>query len=118
MVNGMHLTDIGGGDMLLEPGEGLDPTDPDAYLAPLLHCLQERRAQRLFYDLKELPLIDEPYYDWLLTLHANCRLIGVELIAVNMQAPAAFALALQLKALPPFVCAQDVERARRRAEVS
>lgn len=39
-------------------------------------------------------------------------------MVVNMQASAAFALALQLKAPPPFVCTQDVERARRKGEVA
>lgn len=115
MVEGMHLTDIGGGNVLLEPGDGFDPGDPDAYLAPLLQYLQERRAQRLFYDLKGLPLIDELYYRWLFTLHGSCVLIGVELVAVNMQPPAAFALAMILKERPPFACALDVERARRGA---
>ena len=40
MTEGIHLTPIGDGNVLLEPGEGLDPSNPDALVAPVLEFLQ------------------------------------------------------------------------------
>lgn len=112
MIQGMHLTPIGSGIVLLEPGEGLDPSDPDAYLKDVVGYLQRQRASRLIYDLTNVPLIDRIYYDWLKMLSDICQVAGVQLVAVNMAPAAAFALAQLLDAPPPFVCALDVDRAR------
>jgi hypothetical protein len=109
MVDGMHLTPIGGGAVLLEPGEALDPGAPDRYAVPYL---QERGARRLIYDLSNVPVVDELYYAWLLQVHRLCRVAGIELVAANMHADVAFALSLQLHEPPPFACALDVDRAR------
>lgn len=98
--------------MLLEPGEGLDPTDPDAYLVPLLRNLQQVGARRLIYDLGKLPVVDTVYYTWLKNLARSCRVVGVTLIGANLRPEAAFALSTRLAEDPPFPCARDVDRAR------
>jgi len=113
-IEGMHLTPLGGGDVLIEPGEGFDPTDPDLYAEPLLAWLQAQRALRLIYDLGNVVLLDQVYYAWLLRLERLCRLADVELVVVNMRPAAAFALARILREPPPFACALDVDRARAR----
>ena len=33
MIEGIHLTPIGDGNVLLEPGEGLDPGNPESMVA-------------------------------------------------------------------------------------
>ena len=109
-LEGMHLTPIGNGNVLLEPGEGLDPSDPDAYLTALLAHLQQQGARRLVYDLKNVPLVDTVYYDWLMAVHAQCRVMNIEMVAVHMRPPAAYALTQTLAAPPPFRCALDVDR--------
>jgi anti-anti-sigma regulatory factor len=108
MVEAMHLTAIGSGKVLLEPELGLDPAEPDRYLEPLIQHLQAMQASRLLYDLKKIPLIDEVYYQWLLTLYNACRICGIELVTVNIGAAAAFGLAMNIDKLPPFTCARDV----------
>jgi len=112
MLSGMHLTPIGGGQILLEPGEGLDPSDPEAYLLGLAEYLQAHAARRLIYDLNTVPLVDKLYYGWLQRLARLCRVSGVDMVVVNMRPEAAFALAMILEGAPPFVCALDVDRAR------
>lgn len=114
MIQGMHLTPIGDGNVLLEPGTGLDPADPAAYLVPVLQVLQAHSARRLLYDLKNVPLLDEVYFRWLTALHGACRISGIDLVTVNMQPEAAFALSHLLTGPPPFVCARDVDQVRRR----
>ncbi len=118
MIQGMHLTPIGDGNVLLEPGAGLDPGDPAAYLIPVLEVLQTHAARRLLYDLKNVPLLDEIYYEWLAALHAACRISGIELVTVNMQPEAAFALSHLLSGPPPFQCARDVAQVRRRVRTA
>jgi len=112
MIQGMHLTAIGACNVLLEPGTGLDPSDPDTCLEPLLKYLQQHNAQRLLYDLGDVHIIDAVYYAWLLRLHGICRISGIELVTVNIRPPAAFALSLILDTAPPFTCALNVDQAR------
>ena len=109
-MEGMHLTPIGHGNVLLEPKEGLDPSNPDAYLPKLMAFLQKAKAQRLLYDLTSLPLVDSVYYEWLKDVHRLCQIAGVKLIAVSMRPTAAYALAIASKEPPPFACARDVDR--------
>jgi rsbT antagonist protein RsbS len=118
MTQGMHLTPIGDGNVLLEPGAGLDPSDPAAYLIPVLEVLQTNAACRLLYDLKNVPLLDKIYYEWLAALHTACRISGIELVTVNMQPEAAFALSHLLSGPPPFQCARDVDQVRRRVRAA
>ena len=112
MIQGMHLTAIGARKVLLEPGAGLDPSNPDTYLEPLLEYLQQNSAQKLLYDLGDVHLIDKVYYDWLLRLHRLCSISGIELVTVNIRPPVAYALSLIIDDTPPFLCALDVNRAR------
>jgi rsbT antagonist protein RsbS len=112
MVEGIHLTPIGDGNVLLEPGEGLDPGNPESLLAPILEFLQRNEARRLVYDLKSVRLIDEFYYRWLTKLSATCRIANVEMVTVNMQPAAAYALSLLLSDSPPFSCALDIHHLR------
>jgi len=100
MAEGIHLTPIGDGNVLLEPGEGLDPSDPDALVAPVLEFLQNNQAQRLVYD------------PWLTKLSATCRIANVEMVTVNMQPAAAYALSLTLDKPTPFTCALDIHSLR------
>lgn len=112
MVQGMHLTPIGDGNVLLEPTDGLDPGEPDTYLVPLTGTLQQMRARRLLYDLKNVPVVDNLYYTWLVTVAVMCRISGIDMVAVNIRPATAYALALTMKDNPPFGCALDVNRAR------
>jgi hypothetical protein len=111
-IAGMHLTPIGGAVVLLEPGDGLDPTDPDAYLESLVSYLQRQQARRLIYDLTTVPVVDPVYYAWLKAVHAICAVCGVEMVAAGMAPSAAYALAHSLDETPPFACALNVDRAR------
>jgi hypothetical protein len=106
----MHLTLIGGTKVLLEPGEGLDPSDPEVYLEPLVAYLQTRDARVLLYDLSNVPVIDELYYRWLTAVDTICRISGIQLVTVNMRPAAAYALALMLDEPPAFECALDVNQ--------
>ncbi|GAB4514419.1 MAG: hypothetical protein Tsb0026_19760 [Sulfuricaulis sp.] len=108
MIEGIHLTPIGDGNVLLEPGEGLDPSSPESMVAPVLEFLQRHEARRLVYDLKSVRLIDEVYYNWLTKLSATCRIANVEMVTVNMQPAAAYALSLTLNQSPSFTCALDI----------
>jgi anti-anti-sigma regulatory factor len=112
MIEGIHLTPIGDGNVLLEPGEGLDPSNPESMVAPVIDFLQRNDARRLVYDLKSVRLIDEVYYSWLTKLSATCRFANVEMVTVNMQPAAAYALSLTLKKSPPFTCALDIHSLR------
>ena len=112
MIEGIHLTPIGDGNVLLEPGEGLDPSNPESMVAPVLDFLQRNEARRLVYDLKSVRLIDEVYYAWLTKLNATCRIANVEMVTVNMQPAAAYALSLAIKQSPPFTCVLDIHNLR------
>lgn len=103
-----HLTPLGRADMLLEPGEGLDPTAVDALTHELSQILGRNHVQRLFYDVKQVAVIDRIYYDWLVRLWQMCQLYQVELIVVQMQPGAAFALGGLLVGTPPFRCIRDM----------
>jgi rsbT antagonist protein RsbS len=112
LVRSMHLTPIGEGTVLLEPTDGFDPGEPDTYLVPLTGALQQVRARRLLYDLKNVPVIDSLYYRWLADVAAMCHISGISMVVVNMRPATAYALALTLKDSPPFGCALDVNSAR------
>ncbi|HEU5338590.1 MAG TPA: hypothetical protein VFU39_04800 [Sulfuricaulis sp.] len=57
-------------------------------------------------------LIDEVYYSWLTMLDATCRIANVEMVTVNMQPAAAYALSLTLDQSPPFTCALNIHNLR------
>jgi rsbT antagonist protein RsbS len=112
MISGLRLTPLGNDSVLLEPGQGLDPGQPDEALEKLLDYLQRTRARHLIYDLSTVAVIDNAYYAWLTRLHTGCQVCGVRLIAVNIRPHAAYALARQLTEIPAFATALDVDSAR------
>lgn len=112
MLKGIHLTSIGDNNMLLEPGDGLNPDTPDKYVVELMRLMQNSNTRTLLYDLENVPLIDEIYYTWLVRLHHLCTLTNIELIATNICPTAAFSLAASLQQPPPFKCALDIDSAR------
>lgn len=114
LISGLRLTPLGNDSVLLEPGQGLDPGQPDEALEKLLDYLQRTRARHLIYDLSTVAVIDNAYYAWLARLHAACQVCGVRLIAVNIRPHAAYALARQLTEAPAFATALDVDSARQR----
>lgn len=107
-IAGVHLTLIGIADMLMEPGRSLDISARDDLLVDIIGRLQEAKAERLYYDLAEVQVIDPAYYHWLDALARACRSINVRMICIHMQPTAAFALAHQLNDMPLFETAHDV----------
>ncbi|NOX09975.1 MAG: STAS domain-containing protein [Gammaproteobacteria bacterium] len=112
MINGMHLTPIGDSNVLLEPGEGLDPSNTDDYMDMVARFMQQHRIRRLIYDLGNVRMIDQVYYAWLVKLHSLCKVSSVEMVAVNITPAAAFSLSMIIDGRPPFACKLDVDRAR------
>ena len=110
----LNVTPLGEAQILLEPGEALDPSDPDEDMAQLYAELQDQGARRLICDLGGLPVVDPVYYGWLERLATLCGVAGMEMVVVNMRPAAAYALARQLDGPPAFACERSVERARRR----
>ncbi|NWG86951.1 MAG: hypothetical protein HXY26_05470 [Hydrogenophilaceae bacterium] len=106
---GLHLTRIGQGRFLMEPNEGLDVSQRDEVLIAILTRLQEGQASLVYYDLGNVPLVDEVYYGWLAMLARACSAINVRMICVQMQPTAAFALSSMLQGPPPFETALSVE---------
>lgn len=108
----LHVTPIGRDELLLEPGEALDPGAADHYLDFILDRIQRADARCLYYDLQSLPLIDPVYYAWLTRLAKACHVIGVRMVAVHMRPTAAFGLSSFLQGNPPFETALDVNLGR------
>lgn len=106
---GLHLTPIGQGRFLLEPGDGLDVSQRGDLLEGVLSRLQKGQGALLYYDLGSLPLIDEAYYAWLDVLARGCSAINVRMVCVHMQPTAAFALSHILMAPPPFETALGLD---------
>lgn len=106
---GLHLTAIGRGRFLLEPGAALDTNRQDELLDGILFRLQQGEAGLLYYHLGGLPLIDEAYYGWLDALAKACLAINVRMICVHMQPTAAFGLSHILKSPPAFDSALSVD---------
>lgn len=108
-LTGLHLTAIGSGRFLLEPGAGLDISRRDELIDSILARLQEGEASLMYYHLGGQPLIDEAYYDWLDTLARACIAVNVRMVCVHMQPTAAFGLSHFLKAPPAFDSALSVD---------
>lgn len=103
-----HLTQVRAGAWLLEPSEGLSPTDGGAHIEALGEVLLRARARLLYYDVKDVVIIDVVYLGWLSRLHKACALLGVDLVVLHMRPEAAYALSRGVIRLPPFVCAQSL----------
>ena len=107
-INGLHLTQIGNGAFLLEPSLGLNIHDSDNLIEKISCRLQSARANRLYYDLSELMLIDPVYYDWLSTLARTVQTLNVTMVCIHMQPTAAFGMSQFLVETPVFECAQNI----------
>jgi rsbT antagonist protein RsbS len=108
MASGYHLTPIGGGNFLLEPSRSLDISQQDRLVIEVINRLQQARSQRLYYDLAELPVIEQVYYGWLDRLARACSAINIRMVCIHMQPTAAFGLAHIIVEAPVFETALDV----------
>ena len=104
-----HLTSVGDGKVLFEPGPAMDPTDCEGEIKETLAFLREQRASLLYYDMGKVMFIDNVYYKWLLMLHDACSIFGARMIAVNVIPTAACSLSNILDSDPPFSCAQEIK---------
>lgn len=109
MTADIHLTPIGSGKVLLEPGIGLDPSDTEGLIPEILDQLRRKNAVSLFYDLSRIPVIDTLYYDWLCFLARACSASAISMTVIRMQPTAACSLSLFITQDPPFACALDTE---------
>lgn len=109
-LSGMHLTEIGRGVFLLEPSRSLDIGNRDELVVMVLNRLQQTQAERLYYDLASLPLIDPLYYHWLNLLARACRAVNVTMVCIRMQPTAAFALSSYMEGSPDFLVEQGVRQ--------
>jgi len=107
-IPGLHLTQIGSGDFLLEPTRSLNISDQDRLVESVAARLQQAQASRLYYDLSELAIIDPVYYGWLNMLARTAGAINVKMVCIHMQATAAFALARFVHETPAFETALDI----------
>lgn len=105
-----HLTRIGPAGLLLEPSEGLNPSAALDYIEDLVQVLLSSESRYLYYDVKDVAIIDTVYYQWLLQLERSCRLLGVRLVVLHMRPETAFALGRSLDGPIPFSCAQGLDR--------
>lgn len=108
-IPGLHLTQIGSGDFLLDPSKSLNIGDRDRLITSIAAYLLEVRAVRLYYDLSDLALIDPLYYSWLDALARTAQTVNVKMICVNMQPTAAFALSKFLNKMPVFQTALSIQ---------
>lgn len=107
-IPGLHLTQIGSGDFLLEPSRSLNIRDQHPLIEHIAGRLQHARASRLYYDLSEQALIDPVYYAWLDALARTVQAINVKMVCIHMQPTAAFALAQFMRGAPAFETALDI----------
>ncbi len=98
----MHLTEIGRGVFLLEPSLSLDISARDELIITVLSIIQQSQADKLYYDLADLPLIDPLYYQWLNMLARACRAVNVTMACIRMQPTAAFGLTSYMEGRPDF----------------
>lgn len=103
-----HLTQVGAQAWLLEPSEGLNPADGGAHIEGLTRVLLQTRPQVLYYDVKDVAVVDEVYFAWLSRLHRGCALLGVDLVVLHMRPETAYALSRDLSSAPLFTCAQSL----------
>ncbi|MDZ4201991.1 MAG: hypothetical protein U1C96_07620 [Gallionella sp.] len=108
-IPGLHLTQIGHGDFLLDPSKSLNIRDRDSLIERVTAHLLQARAARLYYDLSDLALIDPLYYAWLDALARAARVVNVTMICIGMQPSAAFALSKFMSGKPAFQTALAID---------
>ncbi len=107
-IPGLHLTQIGSEDYLLEPSRGLNIHDQGTLIRSLIARLQHAKATRLYYDLAEQVIIDPVYYAWLNKLARALLTINIKMICIHMQPTAAYALVQFTHVSPIFGTALDI----------
>lgn len=107
-IPGIHLTQIGSGDFLLEPSRSLNIRERETLIEQIAGHLLCARGSYLYYDLSDQALIDPVYYDWLTSLARAMRVINVGMVCIHMQPTAAFALAQFVQTPPVFATALDI----------
>ena len=107
-IPGLHLTQIGKEDFLLEPSRGLDVSEPERLVESIVERLLGARASRLYYDLSTQAIIDPVYYGWLNKLARTAQTINVKMVCVQMQPTAAFALVQFTQEIPVFETALNI----------
>ena len=112
-IPGLHLTQIGSDDFLLEPSRGLNIHDQGALIRSLVARLLHAKATRLYYDLAEQVIIDPVYYAWLNKLARALLTINIKMICIHMQPTAAYALVQFTRETPTFGSALDISGRRK-----
>ena len=107
-IPGLHLTQIGSEDYLLEPSRGLNIHDQGTLIRSLITRLQYAKATRLYYDLAEQVIIDPVYYAWLNKLARALQTINIKMVCIHMQPTAAYALVQFTQVPPVFGTALDI----------
>ena len=107
-IPGLHLTQIGREDFLLEPSRGLDVGEHDRLIESIAERLLGARASSLYYDLSTQAIIDPVYYNWLNKLARTAQAINVKMVCVQMQPTAAFSLVQFVSEPPAFETALDI----------
>lgn len=107
-IPGIHLTQIGKHDFLLEPTRALNVGSHDGLLDLITERLLRAQASRLYYDLSAQALIDPVYYTWLNKLARTVMAVNVKMVCVHMQPTAAFALVQFAREMPAFETALDI----------
>ena len=115
-IPGLHLTQMGSSDFLLEPSRGLNIRDRDQLIDCIAARLQHARAARLYYDLSDQAIIDPVYYAWLNALARTADAINVQMVCIHMQPTAAFSLAQFVYETPAFKTALDISGWQRTAQ--
>ena len=108
VIPGLHLTQIGSDDFLLEPSRGLNIREQGNLIRSLVARLQHAKATRMYYDLAEQAIIDPVYYAWLNKLARALLTINIKMICIHMQPTAAFALVQFTNERPIFGTAIDI----------
>ncbi len=102
-----HLTRLGAGLWLFEPGEGLDPGAAGDTIEAVSAALLQDRATCLYYDARAVAVIDPLYWAWLRQLARACALLGASFVLVHVRPETAYALSRHCPP-PPFACAGSV----------
>lgn len=111
-IPGLHLTQIGREDFLLEPSRGLNIHDQKNLIEELVGRSQQAKVRHLYYDLAEQIIIDPVYYAWLNKLARALLTINVRMTCIHMQPTAALSLSKFMQGAPSFETATNISGRR------
>ena len=112
-IPGLHLTQIGNDDFLLEPSRGLNIHDQKNLIEALVARMQQAKVSHMYYDLAEQIIIDPLYYAWLNKLARALLTINVKMTCIHMQPTAALALTKFMHGAPAFESAINISGRRK-----